>query len=112
MASTSDSLEELDGSVLDLADLVAYQPGSIVSRTLINEESATLTAFALDEGQRISEHSAPHTALLQVLDGTGSITIDGDEYELDAGESIVLAANVPHAVEAPARFKMLLTMIR
>lgn len=112
MASDSDSLEELDGSVFDLADLVAYQPGAIVSRTLINEESATLTAFALAEGQRISEHSAPHTALLQVTDGTGSITIDGDEYELDAGESIVLPASVPHAVEAPSRFKMLLTMVR
>ncbi len=112
MTSEDGSLEELDGSVLDLADVVAYQPGSIVSRTLIDEGSATLTAFALDEGQRISEHSAPHVALVQVLDGTAAITIDGDERVLEAGESIFMPPAVPHAVDAPARFKMLLTMVR
>jgi len=112
MTSEDGSLEDLDGSVLDLADVVAYQSGSIVSRTLVDEKSATLTAFALDDGQRISEHSAPHVALFQVLDGTAAITIDGDERVLEAGESIFMPPNVPHAVDAPSRFKMLLTMVR
>lgn len=100
------------GEAFDLTDLLEYQTGAIVSRTLIDEESATVTLFAIDEGQRISEHSAPHDALLQVLDGTGRVEIDGEPQELSAGESIVFPANVPHAVEAPAQFKMLLTMVR
>ena len=112
MEEDSGQLDELDGSVFDLADLIAYQDGSIVSRTLLDTSTTTLTAFAIDENQRISEHSAPHTALLQVVDGTGAVTIDGDEYELDAGEAILLPANEPHAVAAPTRFKMLLTMVR
>ena len=112
MVATSDAPEALEGEPLDLTDAIDYQPGAIVSRTLIDAESATLTAFALDEGQRISEHAAPHTALVQILDGTGTITIEGEEHRLEAGESIFMPANVPHAVEAPSRFKMLLTMIR
>ncbi|TYT60796.1 cupin domain-containing protein [Natrialba swarupiae] len=112
MGNVNDSVVELEGTVVDLADVIEYQSDSIVSKTLVDESSTTVTAFALDEGQRISEHAAPHTALVQVLEGTGSITIDGDEHELQRGESIFMPANVPHAVDAPAQFTMLLTMIR
>lgn len=103
---------DLAGDPFRLASLVDYQEGTIVSRTLLDEEAATLTVFALDEGQRISEHSAPHEALLQVIDGTGQVTIDGEDYTVECGESIVFPANVPHAVTAPTQFKMFLTMVR
>ncbi len=95
-----------------VADLVAYQDDSIVSRTLVDEGSGTQTAFALDAGQRISEHSAPHTAVLHVVDGTGVVTIGDERYELGAGEALVLPPDEPHAVEAESRFKMLLSMFR
>ena len=105
-------LADLVGDAFALADLVDYQSGAIVSRTLVDDASVTLTAFALDEGQRISEHSAPHAAMLQVIDGTGGVTIDGEDHRLEAGDAIVFPPDVPHAVDAPSRFKMLLTMIR
>lgn len=100
------------GEPFEFADLIDYQEGAIVSRTLIDEEAATLTAFALDEGQTISEHAAPHVAILRVVDGTGRVTIDGAEHAVEAGEAIALPATVPHAVAAPSRFKMVLTMVR
>ncbi|WP_181685217.1 cupin domain-containing protein [Halorhabdus salina] len=109
---SDDQLAELAGSVLELEALLDYQEGAIVSRTLVDREAATLTVFACDTGQTISEHTAPHEALLQVLDGTARVTIDGTDHELEAGESIVFPAETPHAVAAPARFKMLLTMIK
>lgn len=112
MEKDRDQLDELEGDVFELAGLLDYQEGSIVSRTLVDKETATLTMFALDEGQSISEHSAPHDAILQVLDGTAAVSIGDDEFELDAGEAIVFPSDVPHAVDAPSRFKMLLTMIR
>ena len=112
MTGKMTGLGELQGEQFDIADLVAYQDGTIVSRTLVDGESATITVFALDEGQRINEHSAPHDALLQVVDGTGEVTIDGDAYTLESGTSIVFPAAVPHAVAAPTRFKMVLTMLR
>lgn len=112
MQSTDDPLADLAAAPFPLPDLIDYQDDAIVSRALIDEESATLTAFALDEGQRISEHSAPHDAVLQVVDGTATVTLDGTDHELTAGEAIAMQANVPHAVAAPARFKMLLTMVR
>lgn len=99
-------------AVFTIAELLDYQPDAIVSRTLIDAGDTTMTVFALDAGQRISEHSAPHDALLQVLDGTAAVEIAGDRKELDAGQSVVFPADVPHAVEAPERFKMLLTMIK
>jgi len=107
-----DQLADLAGSVLELETLLDYQDGAIVSRTLVDREAATLTVFACDADQTISEHTAPHEALLQVLDGTARVTIDGTDYELSAGESIVMPADTPHAVAAVDRFKMLLTMVR
>lgn len=103
---------ELVGDVFRMPDLLDYQDGAVVSRTLVDVESGTVTVFAFDETERLTEHSAPHQAILQVLDGTAAVRIDGDVHEVEAGESIVLPADVPHAVDAVTRFKMLLTMIR
>jgi quercetin dioxygenase-like cupin family protein len=103
---------DLVGDVFEVGDLIEYQSGAIVSRTLIDDESGTVTVFAFDEGERLSEHTAPHDAILQVIDGTAVVTVDGTDHEVDAGETIVLPADSPHAVAAAARFKMVLTMIR
>jgi quercetin dioxygenase-like cupin family protein len=112
MEDDSEPLADLAGEVFDPAELLAYQEGAIVSRTLVDSETATLTVFAVAEDQRISEHSAPHEAMLQVLDGTARVTIEDEEYTVPAGEAIVMPADVPHAVGAETEFKMLLTMIR
>lgn len=100
------------GVKADLASLVSYQGGSIVSRTLINDSSGTVTLFAFDEGESLSEHTNPYQALLQVMDGEAEVVISGKTNHLESGEAIVLPAGEPHAVRAPKRFKMLLTMIR
>lgn len=112
MPDTTSQFDDIADSPVALAELLDYQDGAIVSRTLLDTETATLTVFALDAGQRISEHSAPHDALLQVVDGTASVTLDGEEHELQRGEALFMPANAPHAVEAPSRFKMFLTMAR
>jgi quercetin dioxygenase-like cupin family protein len=92
--------------------LVDYAQGAIVSRTLIENKAGNVTLFSFDEGQSLSEHTAPFDALVQVLDGEGVFTIGGKAVCVAAGEMIVMPANVPHAVEASRRFKMLLTMLR
>ena len=97
---------------LDLAALVDYAEGAIVSRTLAENDAGTLTAFAFDAGQGLSEHSAPFDAAVQVLDGQAELVIGGEAVAAAAGQLVVMPANVPHAVKAPARFKMLLTMLR
>ncbi len=112
MKKDKDQIGELTGSVFRLEELIEYQKGAIVSRTLVDKDSGTLTVFAFDEGQSLSEHTAPFHAFIQVLDGSSRVTIDGKPYELKKGESIIMPADIPHAVEALARFKMLLTMIR
>ena len=94
------------------ADLVAYQPGAVVSRTLVKKPAGTVTLFAFDAGQGLSEHTAPFAALVHVLDGRASITVGGTPHEVPAGQVLLLPANVPHAVAAKERFKMLLIMIR
>ncbi len=95
-----------------LAGLVEYQPGAVVSRTIIEKETGTVTLFAFDRGQALSEHTAPFDALVQVLDGEAEITISGRPFRLGPGEFIVMPADQPHALKAGERFKMLLTMIR
>lgn len=95
-----------------LTSLVSYQAGSVVSRTVINEKAGTVTIFAFDEGDGLSEHTAPFDALLHVLEGEAEIIIAGNKNHLEHGEAIVLPAGKPHAVRALTRFKMLLTMIR
>ncbi len=97
---------------LNLADLAEYADGSIVSRTLIDKKVGTLTIFAFDENQGLSEHSAPFDALVQVLDGEVEITLGGKPVRASAGQVVLMPANVPHALRAITKFKMLLTMIR
>ena len=97
---------------LALGEAVQYQPGAIVSRTLLKGATGTLTLFAFDEGQDLSEHTAPFDALVQVLDGTATLTIGGKTVTVRTGELVLMPANVPHAVHAETRFKMLLTMFR
>lgn len=95
-----------------LLDLVAYQEGAVVSKTLIDKKTGTVTLFAFGEGQGLSEHTAPFDALVQVLDGEVEIKIAGQRFPLKAGEVIVMPANEPHELKAISRFKMMLTMIR
>jgi quercetin dioxygenase-like cupin family protein len=97
---------------VDLATLVSYQDGAVVSRTLVKKKACTVTAFAFDAGQSLSEHTAPFDAIVQVLDGAVELVIGGKAVEAKAGQTVLMPANVPHAVNAKARFKMLLLMIR
>ncbi len=100
------------GAKVDLASLIAYQNGSVVSRTLVDTKAGTVTLFAFDEGEGLSEHTAPFDALLHVLDGEARVTVSGQENRMTAGEAVLLPAGKPHAVRATQRFKMVLTMIR
>jgi len=95
-----------------LVDLVDYQAGSVVSRVILKAKTGTVTLFAFDEGQALSEHTAPFDALAEVLDGEVEITISGKPHRVRAGEMIILPANRPHALKAAGRFKMMLVMIR
>ena len=95
-----------------MAEEVSYQEGSIVSKQLISKPNGTVTLFAFDEGQSLSEHTAPFDALVIVLDGEGEITVAGEKHLVRAGEMIIMPANQPHAVRAEKRFKMMLVMIR
>lgn len=97
---------------VDLASLVEYGEGAVVSRTLIQAAVGTVTVFAFDKGQGLSEHSTPFDALVQILDGSAEITIGGEVVTVSAGESVLMPADIPHALQAPERYKMLLTMIR
>lgn len=95
-----------------LATLVDYAAGAVVSRTLVKGKAGTVTLFSFDAGQGLSEHSAPFDALVQVIEGEVDLTIGGERVRAAAGETVVMPANIPHAVQAAGRFKMLLTMIR
>ena len=101
-----------DAEAVRLADLLSYAPGSIVSRTLEKKKTGTITLFAFDAGQELSEHSTPYDAYVQVLDGEVVLTIGGKSVSAAAGETVLMPGNVPHAVTAVKPFKMLLTMIR
>lgn len=89
-----------------------YAEGSVVSKTILNQETGTITLFAFDKGQSLSEHTAPFNAVANITDGTADIVIGGKSNLLSAGESIVMPANVPHAVKAVEKFKMMLVMIK
>ena len=95
-----------------MADLVAYNDGSVVSRQIIKADAGNVTLFAFDKDQELSEHTAPFDALVHVIDGETEIRISGRSYHLKTGDAIIMPANEPHAVKALTRFKMLLTMIR
>lgn len=100
------------GEAIRIAAMVAYQEGSVVSRTLIQDRSGTVTLFAFDADQALSEHRAPYDALLHVIEGEAMVTVSGKASRVAAGEVILLPAGKPHAVRASTRFKMLLTMVR
>ena len=100
------------GEKLNLGDLAGYQEGAVVSRTVIDKPVGTITAFAFDAGEGLSEHTAPYDAFVQVLDGEAEITIEGTPRTVGAGEIIIMPANKPHSLRAVKRFKMLLVMIR
>ena len=97
---------------LKIAELVDYQDGSVVSRIVVKAETGSVTLFAFDEGQELSEHTAPFDALVHVLDGEVTINIAGKPFHLKTADAIVMPAGEPHAVKAVKEFKMLLTMIR
>jgi len=103
---------DLKGATLNLNSLLEYQVGAVVSRTIIKKESGTVTLFAFDEGEGLSEHTAPFDALVQVTDGEAEISIAGQPHRVAAGEFIVMPANLPHSLKALTRYKMLLVMIK
>jgi quercetin dioxygenase-like cupin family protein len=102
----------ITAEVKPLVELLQYQDASIVSRVLLKNKGGTVTLFAFDQGEGLSEHTAPFEALVFVLDGEAEVEIDRSVYSVKTGETITLPANIPHAVRANAKFKMLLTMIR
>jgi len=108
----TNSSDNLLAQPLVLADLVQYQTGAVVSRTLIDKKIGTLTLFAFDDGQGLSEHTAPYDACVQIVDGAADITIGGELHRVTTGQMIIMPANVPHALRAAGQFKMLLVMIR
>ena len=113
MGTNAETQWELEqGEAYAVAHMVDYAESAIVSRTLGKNESGSVTVFAFDEGQSLSEHTVPFDALVHVLDGTGKFVIGGTGVQAQAGEVLLMPANVPHAVSAPTQFKMLLIMLR
>jgi len=104
--------EDLRGKALKAKDLVAYDKGAVVSRTIIEKKTGTVTIFSFDKGQGLSEHTAPFDALVELLDGEAEVTIAGKPRRVKAGEFIIMPAEVPHALKAVKKFKMALVMIR
>ena len=108
MANSRTVVEE----VMRLKELATYQTGAVVSRTLVGVQGGTVTAFAFDEGQGLSEHTAPFDAMVLVVEGEVDIKISGAGFRLKEGDTIIMPANKPHALKAVTKFKMILTMIR
>lgn len=104
--------EKLPTRATRLKDMIEYQEDSVVSRTLIDKKAGTVTIFAFDEEQCLSEHTAPYDAMVQIIDGEAEITISGKKHSLKEGETIIMPANHPHGLKAVKEFKMILTMIR
>jgi quercetin dioxygenase-like cupin family protein len=104
--------DNITGQVAGLIDLVDYQTGSIVSRTIIDKPTGTLTLFSFDKGQGLSEHTAPFDAMVYVIDGEAEVTIAGKPLLVKKGEMVIMPANQPHALRAVSRFKMMLVMIK
>lgn len=106
------ALHSCIGKNQELVSLIEYSPDSIVSKTVVDTPAGTITLFAFDKGQKLSEHTAPYNAVVQVVDGSAELTIGGKKVTVPAGHVIIMPANVPHSVNAKEKFKMLLTMIR
>lgn len=104
--------EIIKSEPIDLINHVEYSTDSVVSKTLTDKKTGTITLFAFDEGQGLSEHTAPFDAVVQILDGKAEITIDGNPVRVPAGKMIIMPADIPHSLKAIKKFKMLLTMIR
>jgi len=104
--------EAMKGKPLKLCDSVAIAESAIVSKTLLDKKNGTLTLFSFDTGQRLSEHTSPYDATVQILEGCATLTIGGKTVRASAGELVIMPANVPHDVSAEEPFKMLLIMIR
>ncbi len=102
----------LKAQATNLVNLIDYQEGSVVSRTLIDKKVGTLTLFAFDEGQGLSEHTAPFDAFIYILDGEAEVIISSKAHSVDAGEMIIMPADEPHSLKALEKFKMMLVMIR
>jgi quercetin dioxygenase-like cupin family protein len=105
-------IEQLKAQAVKLADLIDYQAGSVVSREIVSQKAGTVTLFAFDKGQGLSEHTAPFDALVYVFDGEAEIAISGKRLRLKEGEMVIMPANQPHSLKAIERFKMVLTMIK
>lgn len=103
---------ELLGKPFAYGNLVQVQSSSVVSRTIINKKSGTVSVFAFDKGESLSEHTAPFDALVEIIEGKATITIEGKDQTVGQGQQIILPANKPHALSAPEPFKMVLVMIR
>jgi quercetin dioxygenase-like cupin family protein len=103
---------KLHAQATNLTNLINYQDGAVVSRTIIDKKAGTVTLFAFDQNQGLSEHTAPYDALVQILEGEAEITISGNPIKLKQGEATIMPANKPHALTAKTKFKMLLTMIK
>ena len=104
--------QTLSTEVKPLGELLQYQDGAIVSRVLLKNKGGTVTIFAFDQGEGLSEHTAPFDALVFIMDGEAEVEIAGEVYRVRQGDTITLPANIPHALKAATRFKLLLTMIR
>lgn len=104
--------ESVLGKVIELASMIEYQSGAVVSRAIVKQKTGNVTLFAFDQGESLSEHTAPFDAMVQVLEGTVEIRIDQVPLQVSAGQTVIMPANHPHALLATSRFKMLLTMIR
>lgn len=107
----AEDISQMKGKILKPAEMVAYQEGSVVSRMITYTPQGTITIFAFAAGSGLSEHTAPYDAVVQIIEGDAEITLDGEVFELCAGDMIILPADIPHAVHAEQAFKMLLTMI-
>jgi quercetin dioxygenase-like cupin family protein len=112
MEKTETTIEEFVKEGISLEGLVEYQSGSVVSKTLIKKPTGTVTLFAFDKDEGLSEHAAPFDAMVTVLDGKVEISLNKKPYTLTKGEMIIMPANIPHALKAVERFKMMLIMIK
>ncbi len=104
--------ENIKGKPRNVLDLVAYQAGSIVSREIISQKTGTVTLFAFDKGQQLSEHTAPFDAMVLCVDGEADVIISGQPHRVRKGEMVIMPAGQPHALKAQEKFKMILVMIR
>ena len=105
-------MNDISGKTVNTEALIEYQPGSVVSKTLVDKPGGTITLFAFDRGQGLSEHTAPFDALVMVLDGEVEVTISGRPHPVKTGDLIIMPANAPHALKAIQKFKMMLVMIK